>query len=87
MVASGPAMIDSGACKHLTCKKLCTEQELNSDAPTDVVLVTVKGEERVDKEVGMWLDSLGIKVSALALDDCPNAVSLGRLVLEHGYSF
>ena len=35
----------------------------------------------------MHLDALDINVEALALDDCPNAVSLGRLVIEHGYTF
>ena len=35
----------------------------------------------------MYLDGLNLTVSALALEDSPNAVSLGRLVLEHGYSF
>ena len=87
MVASGAAMVDSGAGKHLTSKRRCSKQELESAEPTDVVLVTAKGEERVDKQVSMHLDALDIDVQALALDDCPNAVSLGRLVIEHGYSF
>ena len=87
MVASGAAMVDSGAGKHLTSKRRCSEQELEQATPTDVVLVTAKGEERVDKQVSMHLDALNINVQALALDDCPNAVSLGRLVIEHGYTF
>ena len=87
MIASGPAMIDSGAGKHLTCKTRCTERELQDAAPTDVILLTAKGEERVNKEVEMYLDGLNLTVPALALDNCPNAVSLGRLVLEHGYTF
>ena len=87
MVASGPAMIDSGAGKHLTCKKLCSADELDNATRTNVVLLTAKGEERVDKEVEMCLDSLGVSVPALALDDCPNAVSLGRLIVELGYTF
>ena len=78
MVASGAAMVDSGAGKHLTSKKRCSPEELEHATPTDVVLLTAKGEERVDKEVEMYLDALGVNVAALALDDCPHAVSLGR---------
>ena len=47
MVASGPAMIDSGVGKHLTCKKLCSAEELDNATHTNVVLLTAKGEERV----------------------------------------
>ena len=87
MVASGSAMVDSGAGKHLTSKKRCTAKELENATHTNVILLTAKGEEHVDKEVEMYLDSLGVSVPALALDDCPNAVSLGRLVVEHGFTF
>ena len=86
MVASGSAMVDSGAGKHLTCRKLCSERKLDNAAPTNVILTTVMGQQHVDKEVEMYLDGLNLTVSALALEDSPNAVSLGRLVLEHGYS-
>ena len=86
MVASGPAMIDSGAGKHLTCKKRCSAEELDNATQTNVVLLTAKGEERVDKEVEMYLGSLGVSVPALAPVDCPNAVSLGTLKIDLGYT-
>ena len=87
MVASGGAMVDSGAGKHLTGKRQCSKEELEHAAPADVVLITAKGEQHVDKQVEMHLDALNIDVQALALDDCPNVASLGRLVIEHGYTF
>ena len=87
MLASGRALVGSGVGKHLTCQKRCAAEELDNATHTNVILLTAKGEEHVDKKVEMYLDSLGVSVPALALDDCPNAVSLGRLVVELGYTF
>ena len=62
MVASGGAMVDSGAGKHLTGKRQCSREELKHATPTDVVLITAKGEQHVDKQVEMHLDALNIDV-------------------------
>ena len=61
LVASGPAIIDSGAGASLANKNQCSKADPASAAPSNAVLITAAGPEHADKEVQMELDALGIK--------------------------
>ena len=87
MVASGPAIVDSGTAVHLASERKCTQQELQKATPTNIVLVTAAGEEHADKQIEMELDGLDVTVDAVVLPDTPVAISLGRLVIEKGFKF
>ena len=52
-----------------------------------VKLLTANGEVQVTKRLTVFLKLFGIEVSALVLDTCPNVLSLGRLIEEHGPTF
>ena len=69
MVASGPAMVDSGAGKHLTSKKLCSRQELDNATPADVILVTAKGEALAVPGNALAMPTVGFDDAAVAGDD------------------
>ena len=87
LVASEGAIVDSGAAVHIVPRQECSAEELANANDANFEIIIAKGVDVADKEVEMFLDGLGFNVDALVLPDSPKLVSLGRLVLDHGYKF
>ena len=82
-------IVDSGASLHLVDKKECTSTELSTlrRLPKAIELHTANGGIYADEEVRIHVDELGIWVWALALDDTPAVLSLGKLCTENNFRY
>ena len=50
-------------------------------------LDTANGELTVDKCIDLYAGALGERIAALVLDSTPNVLSLGRSVVDQGYTW
>ena len=57
------------------------------DCERSLILSTANGEIRADKEAVIEIDKLGMKTTAIVLDDCPSVLSLGKKCMEEGFGF
>ena len=83
--------IDTGASVHIRNKKLLNSHELEAARPMKdlLPLETGNGITYADKMVVAQIRKLGgfTETSLALLDDCPDLLSVGRLVIEDGFKF
>ena len=80
---------DSGSGDHLVSKTDVPKTSRKFFQPLTVpsTLHTANGEIVADKSYTFECQPLGIKLSALVLDDTPNVASMGKLVMDDGFEF
>ena len=81
-------IIDTGTENHLIgADKCCEEEDDIRDVERPLRLATANGEIVADKRVAKKVGALDTTIDPLILDRTIDAISVGRLVLENGFSF
>jgi len=82
-------LIDSGASYHLIGEETLSqnEQSRKYKLAEPAVLCTASGVVYAEWAIQVKVHSLGIDVECVILKDIPAVLSLGKLVLDEGYSF
>ena len=82
-------IVDSGSCHDLVGQNNLMVKEAQSVTAINepALLWTANGLITVDQEVSLPISRIGKKVYALVMNDSPNVLSLGRRIMEDGYSF
>ena len=82
-------VVDSGASMHMINRKDLNSAELEavptSRSPTTVI--TANGEVQTNEEAIVYVKELDIFLTVKLLEDIPAVLSLGKLCVEHGYSY
>ena len=82
--------LDSGSENHLVSGALFDDDdyEMNSyQMARPLRLATANGVISADKRMKMYVGSIGLGIEPIVLDNTVNVLSLGRLILDHGFAF
>ena len=80
-------LVDSGSPLDIIDKSRVKAFKCHIRRSDPVVLDTANGELKADREIPLHVGRLGEDIAPLVLPSTPDVLSLGRRVVEHGYSF
>ena len=81
-------MLDSGSTFHLICWNFLRDAEkLTVRKCAHCYLNIANGPITVDHEADIWIEELGLHITAFILKDSPPLLSMGKLCRMHGFVY
>ena len=82
-------VVDSGASMHMISKKDLNDAEMDTltKACSPTIVITANGEVQTHEEAAVYVKELDIFLTMKVLENTPAVLSLGKLCVEHGYSY